>query len=80
MTARLLSLAVLLATSVQLVAAGDDKWLSPVYQEIFKNPLPFPPVKQKLMFVPRRFAPLTYFANSRQDIYQHYHRHPNRLL
>jgi bilirubin oxidase len=25
--------------------AGDDKWLSPVYTEIFQNPLPFPPDK-----------------------------------
>ena len=25
--------------------AGDDKWLSPEYKEIFQNPLPFPPDK-----------------------------------
>jgi hypothetical protein len=25
--------------------AGDDEWLSPVYKEIFQNPLPFPPDK-----------------------------------
>lgn len=25
--------------------AGDDTWLSPVYNQIFQNPLPFPPNK-----------------------------------
>jgi hypothetical protein len=25
--------------------AGDGKWLSPVYTEIYQNPLPFPPDK-----------------------------------
>ncbi|KAJ4313124.1 hypothetical protein N0V94_007103 [Neodidymelliopsis sp. IMI 364377] len=28
--------------------AGDDQWLSPVYKEIFQNPLPFPPDKAPL--------------------------------
>lgn len=28
--------------------AGDDKWLSPVYKEIFQNPLPLPIPKEKL--------------------------------
>lgn len=27
--------------------AGDDKWLSPVYKEIFQNELPTPPTKEK---------------------------------
>lgn len=27
--------------------AGDDKWESPVYKEIFQNELPIPPTKQK---------------------------------
>jgi hypothetical protein len=27
--------------------AGDDKWLSPEYKQIFQNPLPFPPDKEK---------------------------------
>lgn len=27
--------------------AGDDKWLSPVYKEIFQNELPIPPPKEK---------------------------------
>ena len=27
--------------------AGDDKWLSPVYKEIFQNELPMPPDKEK---------------------------------
>ncbi|PSN63509.1 hypothetical protein BS50DRAFT_500649 [Corynespora cassiicola Philippines] len=26
--------------------AGDDKWLSPEYKQIFQNPLPFPPDKK----------------------------------
>ena len=25
--------------------AGDDQWLSPVYTDFFKYPLPFPPDK-----------------------------------
>jgi hypothetical protein len=29
------------------VLAGDDKWLSPVYKEIFQNELPIPPTKEK---------------------------------
>ena len=29
------------------VFAGDDKWLSPVYKDIFQNPLPFPPNKER---------------------------------
>ncbi|KAF1949470.1 Cupredoxin [Byssothecium circinans] len=36
-----LALASLLAT----VSAGDDEWLSPVYTQIFRNPLPIPPNK-----------------------------------
>jgi bilirubin oxidase len=28
--------------------AGDEKWLSPVYTEIYQNPLPFPPDKAVL--------------------------------
>lgn len=59
MASRLLSLAALLAASVQLVAAGDDKWLSPVYTQIYQNPLPFPPVKQKLTFASQQAFPLT---------------------
>jgi bilirubin oxidase len=35
-------LAALLASQV---TAGDLKWLSPEYKEIFQNPLPFPPDK-----------------------------------
>jgi bilirubin oxidase len=27
------------------VIAGDQRWLSPVYTEIYQNPLPFPPDK-----------------------------------
>ncbi|OJD33255.1 bilirubin oxidase [Diplodia corticola] len=27
--------------------AGDDKWLSPVYQNLYSVPLPTPPIKQK---------------------------------
>ncbi|KAH7399467.1 oxidase cueO precursor [Pyrenochaeta sp. MPI-SDFR-AT-0127] len=27
--------------------AGDDKWLSPEYKQIFQNPLPIPPPKRK---------------------------------
>jgi bilirubin oxidase len=36
------ALAALLASQAH---AGDDEWLSPVYNEIFQNPLPFPPDK-----------------------------------
>jgi len=34
-----------LAALVSQAFAGDDQWLSPVYKEIFRNPLPFPPDK-----------------------------------
>ncbi|KAF1997631.1 hypothetical protein P154DRAFT_537014 [Amniculicola lignicola CBS 123094] len=27
--------------------AGDDEWLSPVYKNLYSQPLPFPPIKQK---------------------------------
>lgn len=27
--------------------AGDDKWLSPEYKQIFQNPLPIPETKKK---------------------------------
>lgn len=39
---RFLAAASLLACQV---LAGDDKWLSPEYKQIFQNPLPFPPDK-----------------------------------
>jgi bilirubin oxidase len=38
-------LSLALATLVSQAFAGDDAWVSPVYKEIFQNPLPFPPVK-----------------------------------
>jgi hypothetical protein len=41
----LMGVTALLATQA---LAGDDKWLSPVYKEIFQNPLPFPPEKTPL--------------------------------
>jgi hypothetical protein len=36
------TIATLLASQAR---AGDNEWLSPVYKEIFQNPLPFPPDK-----------------------------------
>jgi bilirubin oxidase len=39
-----LSLAFLVAGQAR---AGDDKWLSPVYKDIFQNELPTPPTKEK---------------------------------
>jgi bilirubin oxidase len=38
-------LSLALAALASQVFAGDDEWLSPVYKQIFQNPLPFPPDK-----------------------------------
>ncbi|QDS76034.1 hypothetical protein FKW77_005223 [Venturia effusa] len=45
MALKSLSLVASFFSLLSVVAAGDDKWLSPEYKEIFKNPLPIPPVK-----------------------------------
>jgi bilirubin oxidase len=34
-----------LTTLVTQAFAGDSEWVSPVYKQIFQNPLPFPPDK-----------------------------------
>lgn len=34
----------------------DDDWESPVYNQIYRNPLPIPPVKQPKMYVFRMNA------------------------
>src|ERR1700712_4936063 len=46
-----LSFVASLITLISLVTAGDNKWLSPEYKDIFKNPLPIPPVKKPITFV-----------------------------
>lgn len=33
------------ATLVSRAFAGDTDWVSPVYKEIFQNPMPIPPNK-----------------------------------
>jgi hypothetical protein len=46
-----LSLVASFITLVSVVTAGDNKWLSPEYKDIFKNPLPIPPVKKPITLV-----------------------------
>jgi len=38
----------LLALWASFVLGSDDEWLSPVYKEIYQNPLPIPPIKEKI--------------------------------
>ena len=51
MAPRILSLIVSFVALLSLSSAGDNKWLSPEYKDIYKNPLPFPPVKKPITFV-----------------------------
>ncbi|KAF2424899.1 hypothetical protein EJ08DRAFT_594833 [Tothia fuscella] len=48
MLSRVFPVAAIFSVILSVVSAGDDEWLSPVYNDIYKNPLPIPPVKNKI--------------------------------
>ena len=52
-----LVVASLLATQA---IAGDNDWLSPVYKQIFQNPLPFPPDKTPNTYVSNEWLLFAY--------------------
>jgi len=75
-----LSLVASLITLVSVVTAGDNKWLSPEYKDIFKNPLPIPPIKKPITLVIYLLSPEISRLPKPQIIYQCINWRSNRLL